>query len=151
MDKALRGKLRDGRFQEVPLTRSRAMGAVHSKGNKSTEVAFRMALVRAGLRGWKLHARHLPGNPDFYFPENSLAVFIDGCFWHGCPRHGHIPATNPEYWRAKIRINRSRDRRKKDHLSRLGVHTLRMWEHALLKPDRAAGRVKTAISLLSGV
>jgi len=151
MDKELRDKLRDGKFQNVPPIRSKAMSAVRSKGNKSTEVTFRMALVRAGLRGWKLHVHHLPGNPDFYFPEYRLAVFIDGCFWHGCPKHGHIPATNPEYWKAKIRINKQRDRRKKDQLTQLGIHTLRMWEHALLKPDRAVGRVKAAIFHLSVV
>jgi len=149
MDKKLRGKLKNGRFQNVPPIRSKAMSAVRSKGNRTTEVTFRMALMRAGLRGWKLHARHLPGNPDFYFPEYRLAVFIDGCFWHGCPKHGHIPATNPEYWKAKIRINRQRDRRKKDHLGRLGVHTLRMWEHALSKPDRAVRRIQATILRLS--
>ena len=151
MDKKLRGKLKDGKFKNVPPLRSKAMSAVRSKGNKSTEVTFRMALMRARLRGWQLHARHLPGNPDFYFPEYRLAIFIDGCFWHGCPKHGHIPATNPEYWRAKIRINKRRDHRKKDQLTELGIHTLRIWEHTLLKPDRAVGKVKAAILRLSKI
>ncbi len=145
VDKRLQAKLEQGRFQNVPPLRSMAMSAVRGKGNKTTEVKFRMALVRAGLQGWKLHARQLPGNPDFYFPDSKLAVFIDGCFWHGCPRHGHVPTTNPEYWKAKIRINRQRDRHKKKELAKLGITTLRMWEHALLKPDNAVRRVKAAL------
>ncbi len=146
MDKRLQAKLEQGKFQNVPLLRSKAMSAVRGKGNKSTEVKFRMALVRAGLRGWKLHERKLPGNPDFYFPDSKLAVFIDGCFWHGCPKHGHVPGTNPEYWKMKIRINRQRDRQKKKELAELGISTLRLWEHALLKPDKVAERVKAALN-----
>lgn len=146
MDKRLRKKLKDGEFQNMSALRSRAMSAVRGKGNRSTEVVFRMALVRAGVRGWTLHARHLPGNPDFYFPEQRVAVFTDGCFWHGCRQHGHVPTTNQEYWKAKIRINRQRDRRKKGQLAELGIRTVRLWEHDLTNPDRAVGRVRVAIS-----
>ena len=146
MDKRLRRKLKDGRFHNVPELRSRAMGSVRSKGNRSTELAFRMALVRARERGWRMHVSDLAGKPDFYFHEHRLAVFIDGCFWHGCPKHGHIPTTNREYWDTKIRINRQRDRRRRGKLATLGIRTVRLWEHDLTNPDRAVQKVKSTLA-----
>lgn len=149
MDKRLRLNLKHGEFQNVSPLRSRMMSAVRGRGNKTTEAALRMALVRAGLRGWKLHTKGLPGNPDFYFPEAKLALLVDGCFWHGCPRHSHIPATNRNYWRAKVRINKQRDRANAIRLTERGITTLRLWEHDLVSPHNAVLRVTRAVCKVS--
>ncbi|MHB8974086.1 MAG: PDDEXK family nuclease [Pirellulaceae bacterium] len=85
------------------------MRAVRGRGNKSTETRLRLALVRAGISGWRLHAKEVHGKPDFFFPAASLAVFVDGCFWHGCPRCGHIPKAHALFWRTKIDRNKHRD------------------------------------------
>lgn len=90
-----------------------------------------MALVRARITGWTLHASELPGRPDFYFPAKRVAVFVDGCFWHGCPRCGHVPKTNDGFWQLKIKRNRQRDAKVRARLRRRGVRVVRFWEHEL--------------------
>jgi len=67
MEARLRKKLPGGRFNKVPATRSRTMRAIRSRGNRTTELTFRLALVRSGLRGWKMHPAGVPGRPDFFF------------------------------------------------------------------------------------
>lgn len=131
MDKELRKLLKGGKFEGVTPERSRAMRAVRGKGNKSTESRLRLALVRAGVRGWTMHPRTVKGKPDFYFPAHRLAVFVDGCFWHGCGDCGHIPKTNTGFWRAKIAKNRDRDSRTTACLREQGIVVLRFWEHEL--------------------
>jgi DNA mismatch endonuclease (patch repair protein) len=131
MERILKSTLQDGAFMGVSPTRSRIMASIRGKSNKSTEVALRLALVRAGIRGWVLHPADLQGRPDFYFVKQRLAVFVDGCFWHGCPRCGHIPKTRTEFWAAKIERNRSRDRKNRRLLASKGVKVLRVWEHEL--------------------
>ena len=100
MEKALRRKLPGGRFENVSPVRSRAMAAVRGKGNITTERRLRLALVRAGIRGWQLHPKGLSGRPDFLFPEAKLAVFADGCFWHGCRKCGHVPSKHSDFFGA---------------------------------------------------
>lgn len=112
-------------------TRSRVMARVRSTRNRSTEWRIRAALIRAGVRGWRLNAKDLPGRPDFSFPAQRIAVFLDGCFWHGCPKCRRVPASNTDYWTAKIRRNRLRDRRISTILRRDGWHVLRIWEHEI--------------------
>ncbi|MGH9966768.1 MAG: very short patch repair endonuclease [Pyrinomonadaceae bacterium] len=133
MEKVLRATLTNGRFSNVSVVRSRAMAAVKGKHNLSTEVQFRMALVRSHLSGWVTHTR-LPGTPDFYFPAMKVAVFVDGCFWHGCKRCGHIPKTNSLFWTTKIERNRFRDQKNTRLLRKQGIHVIRAWEHSLNKP-----------------
>lgn len=129
MERFLKSKLENGWFSDVSTQRSRTMSAIRAKNNKSTEVPLRMALVRAGVKGWVLHPSTVCGKPDFYFPKRRLALFVDGCFWHGCPKCGHIPSTRTEFWQAKIERNQKRDRRNKRRLSCMGVRSLRIWEH----------------------
>jgi DNA mismatch endonuclease (patch repair protein) len=129
MEKKLKEKLPGGTFVGVSAIRSRAMSAVRGKHTKSTEVALRMALVRSGLRGWALHA-DLPGKPDVLFYRARVAVFADGCFWHACPQCGHVPRTRSEFWEAKLRGNRERDRRVTATLRHAGYSVVRLWEHA---------------------
>ena len=89
------------RFDEA--TRSRVMSRIKSRGTKSTEWRFRSLLMTSGTRGWELgHKSGLPGSPDFIFPKTQLAIFLDGCFWHGCKRCRSIPNTNRKFWTIKI-------------------------------------------------
>jgi DNA mismatch endonuclease, patch repair protein len=131
MDKALREKLPNGRFENVHPSNSRRMRAIREKGNRSTERRFRALLVRAGIRGWQLHPKGMIGKPDFVFQGRQVVIFVDGCFWHGCPQCGHVPTVNKPYWSAKIERNQSRDREYDRRLQELGFRVLRIWEHEL--------------------
>ena len=82
----------------------------------------------------------LPGTPDFYFEGKTLAVFVHGCFWHGCARCGRLPKSNRAFWISKITANRRRDIRDRRRLNRLGIRTVTIWEHEL-SSERWIGRV----------
>jgi DNA mismatch endonuclease (patch repair protein) len=131
VERRLREKLPDGKFLNVSAERSRTMASIKGKHAKSTERKLRMALIRAGLRGWKLHPQGVQGNPDVYFPETKIVVFVDGCFWHGCPRCGHVPHTNSAFWQAKFSRNQERDILNTQTLKRNGMRVVRIWEHSL--------------------
>ena len=141
-----------GVFLEVSASRSRMMSAIRSKNTRSTERVVRMALIRAGINGWRLHATELPGQPDIYFPKERVAIFVDGCFWHFCPRCGHVPKTRKIFWKAKIERNKMRDKAVKRSLSQLGITVVRIWEHEL-KPreiHRAIRKIKIGLSTSNG-
>jgi DNA mismatch endonuclease (patch repair protein) len=131
VERHLRQKLPEGKFLNVSPERSRTMASIKGKHTKSTERKLRMALMRAGIRGWTLHPRGLPGNPDVYFAKSGIVVFVDGCFWHGCPKCGHVPHTNSEFWHAKFNRNRERDLMNTRALKKLGMNVIRIWEHSL--------------------
>src|SRR5712692_8906509 len=131
MERALRNRLPGGEFEGVSRVHSRRMAAIRGSGNRTTEARFRAMLVRAAIRGWTVKPTTLPGRPDFYFGQLRIAVFLDGCFWHGCPRCGHVPEVNRPYWSAKIQRNRRRDREQDSRLRAEGVRVLRLWEHEL--------------------
>jgi DNA mismatch endonuclease (patch repair protein) len=107
------------------------MEKVRGKGNKSTEGRLRFALVGAGIHGWKLRPKDITGCPDFYFKKERLVVFVDGCFWHGCSKCGHVPKTNSTFWKTKLERNRMRDRRHTRLLKEQGIVVIRFWEHEL--------------------
>jgi len=118
----------------TPAQRSVLMGKVRGRGNASTERRVEKALKTAGLRGWIKHAEKILGKPDFYFPEFRTALFVDGCFWHACPKCGRrTPRTRRGFWEAKIEENRLRDARTRRALRRLGIHCVRVWEHEAAK------------------
>jgi DNA mismatch endonuclease (patch repair protein) len=123
-----------------PQTRSQVMSKVKSRGNKSTEWRLRAALIRAGIRGWTMNS-NLPGKPDFVFEAARLAVFVDGCFWHGCPKCKKMPTSNAAYWTAKIEKNRERDRQTNSTLRRLGWKVIRIWEHEMINLASAATKI----------
>lgn len=102
------------------------------------EVSLRRALHACGLRFRVRFRPALPGSPDVIFPAAKVAVFVDGCFWHGCPVHGSQPKTNPEFWADKIRRNQQRDREVGQTLERMGWLVLRFWEHDVLPDPTAA-------------
>lgn len=88
--------------------RSEIMSRIRSRGNQRTEMAM-VKLLRANrITGWR---RHYPieGKPDFAFPKQKVAVFVDGCFWHGCPKCFRMPKTNRKFWEDKIYANKRRD------------------------------------------
>lgn len=110
--------------------RSAVMGRIRSRGNHGTELRL-IAMLRAHkLRGWRRGAG-LPGRPDFIWRRERLAVFVDGCFWHGCPRHGRTPGSHREYWVPKLARNAKRDRQVSRLLRKQGWSVLRVWECAL--------------------
>lgn len=118
----------------TPEKRSAVMARVRGTGNASTELRL-IAVFRAeGVTGWRRKAPVF-GKPDFVFPKRKLAVFVDGCFWHGCPEHGTVPATRREFWETKIARNRARDREVNRELKKRGWRVLRLWEHEL-RPSR---------------
>jgi DNA mismatch endonuclease (patch repair protein) len=112
------------------------------------EVRFRAALHRLGLRYFK-HRRPVPGlrcEADVVFPRIRLAVFLDGCYWHGCAEHGALPAANADWWRAKFERVRARDVRNDQALRAAGWTVLRVWEHE--PPREAASRVADLVARL---
>jgi DNA mismatch endonuclease (patch repair protein) len=122
--------------------RSAVMSAIRSRGNAATELRL-IAIFRAhGISGWRrgaslqwkvegLKLKKFRVKPDFVFHAQKLAVFVDGCFWHGCPLHATSPKTNAAFWRNKIAANRTRDRLVTRTLRARGWTVLRIWGHEL--------------------
>jgi DNA mismatch endonuclease (patch repair protein) len=124
--------------------RSRIMAAVRSHGNRATEANLVALLRRHGFGGWRRRQK-LPGKPDFLFRKQKIALFIDGCFWHGCARHLRMPASNRAYWLSKISRNKARDKRVNRELRRRGWTVIRVWEHDLHNEARLAQRLSRAL------
>lgn len=129
MERTLRQLLPSG-FKNVSASRSAIMQKIKSQNNKTTELRLRMALIREGYSGWVLHP-DLPGRPDFFFTHKMIAIFVDGCFWHGCKACGHVPKTRSRFWSGKINKNRERDKHTTRVLQTAGIRVLRIWEHSL--------------------
>lgn len=110
------------------------MSRIRGAGNKDTELRLIQVFRTSGITGWRRGSK-LPGKPDFVFPKLKTAVFVDGCFWHGCPRHFIKPKGNAKFWRDKISTNRARDRKVNRTLRRLGWKVVRVWQHALKRRD----------------
>ncbi len=104
------------------------MATVKGK-DTSIELIVRKTLHQMGFR-FRLDNRRLPGNPDLTFRKWKLAVFINGCFWHGhsCKRGGRMPKTNRDYWEAKIKRNLDRDKRTREELESAGWRMMTIWE-----------------------
>jgi DNA mismatch endonuclease, patch repair protein len=124
--------------------RSQVMAAIRSKGNKDTELKLASIFRAHGIKGWRRH-QPLSGKPDFVFLKQRLAVFVDGCFWHGCPKHGREPGSNQNYWLAKLHRNKSRDKKVNRILRNSGWNVLRLWEHELARNANAAKRIKSSL------
>jgi DNA mismatch endonuclease (patch repair protein) len=119
----------DIRLKAPSVQRSRLMGRVRRTGT-APEIQLRKALHRQGRR-FRLGSYGLPGSPDLVFRSARVAIFVDGCFWHGCELHGTMPKTNAHFWRQKIRRNKQRDRRVNIELKRGGWNVVRVWEHQI--------------------
>jgi DNA mismatch endonuclease (patch repair protein) len=151
--------------------RSDVMSRIRSRGNKDTELALVRVFRAHGITGWRRHLKlrvgelrvesrkpvrpagrlasqpstfnsQLTVRPDFVFPRLKLAVFVDGCFWHACPRHCRRPAGNRAFWRAKLARNQARDRLVTRTLRKAGWRVLRIWEHDLHRATRRRASTK---------
>ena len=116
--------------------RSDVMSRIRGRGNKDTEVALVKLLRRHRITGWR---RYQPvfGKPDFIFWKARLAVFVDGCFWHGCPKHATRPVNNRAFWQRKLSSNKARDQVVNRVLRRAGWRVMRIWEHELAQKNEA--------------
>ena len=133
----------------TPENRTRAMRAVHSY-DTSLERGLARLLRAGGVNGWRRHYR-LTGKPDFVFPKYRVTLFLDGCFWHGCPRCAKEPMTNREYWSLKIARNKRRDRLVARTLRGLGWTVVRIWEHSLSNsPGRILKRIEQRLERAEG-
>ena len=146
--------------------RSALMATIRSSGNKDTELALVWVFRAHGITGWRRQVQirsaergtrnkravRSPANsfrtprsefrvftvrPDFVFPKLRLAVFVDGCFWHACPRHTTKPRNNAAFWRKKFAANKARDRLVTRTLRKAGWRVLRIWEHELARKREA--------------
>ena len=133
---------------DSPAASSPAVRAL-MQGNRSKatrpEMAVRRACHRLGLRYWA-NRRPLPTlrrEADLVFPRARVAVFVDGCFWHGCPQHATQPRSNSKFWRDKVEANRARDRDTDRRLEEAGWCVVRVWEHE--DPETAAERIAALV------
>jgi len=128
----------------TPAQRSWCMSRIRGKDTKP-ELLLRRALWRKGAR-YRVHSR-LPGRPDILFIGKRIAVFVDGCFWHGCPVHGTKPRSNSDFWKNKIEGNIARDVRITNKLKQEGWTVLRCWEHEVcMDLDSVVSRILDVIA-----
>jgi|SRR5882672_1049521 len=112
--------------------------------NTTPEIALRKALWRLGLR-YRVKSA-LPGRPDLVFSNYRAVIFIDGCFWHMCPKHFSMPANNNSFWRSKLKRNVARDREVDVALKEAGWNVIRFWEHDVANQlSRCVTRVKKVL------
>lgn len=121
--------------------RSKIMSAIRSVNTKP-EITLRKALWAKGLRFRRQHGKE---KIDIAFPSQKLAIFIDGCFWHGCPIHSHMPKSNQEYWLPKLKKNIERDKSKNERLKADGWQIMRFWEHELTNVEYIASKIQMAL------
>lgn len=124
--------------------RSEVMSKIRGRGNKDTELALIKLLKTAKISGWRRNLR-IFGKPDFVFKKEKVAVFVDGCFWHACPKHSNIPVNNREKWRQKLSANKARDRLVNRKLKDLGWVVVRIWEHELKSPKRVVNKIQAPL------
>lgn len=121
------------------MSRSEQMSRIRGKNTKP-EMVLRSALWKAGLR-YRLGRAVTGVRPDLVFPKQKVAVFVDGCFWHGCPLHYTRPRTSAPFWEAKLRANLERDARQTSLLESQGWQVVRVWEHEVCWNLQAATRL----------
>ncbi len=121
--------IRDGRapIPESDVT-SEIMSKIRAK-NTRPELLLRKALWKAGVRGYRLHRKNVPGRPDICLTKKKVAIFVNGCFWHSCPFcKPSLPRTHTSFWRSKFQRNKARDAEKIKLLRKAGWKTLVFWE-----------------------
>jgi DNA mismatch endonuclease (patch repair protein) len=128
-----------------PEDRRKTMQAVKGKGTKLEKRLWAM-FAGMGLKGWKKNANTITGKPDVIFINQRIAVFIDGCFWHGCPYcQRKLPKTNREYWERKIKRNVELARLHNEQLQRDGWTVVRVWEHEMVDTATIRARILHAL------
>lgn len=131
--------------------RSEIMSLIRSKGTRPEKELYK--LVRSTLKHGFTVSRNvasLPGQPDILIKRLKLAIFLDGCFYHFCPKHGHLPKSNKAFWKKKFERNVRRDFRKRRALRAAGYRVFRLWEHDLQKKNiiNAHNRLQSVIHKL---
>ncbi len=131
-----------------PADRRKTMQAVKGKGTR-LEKRLWAALAQMGLRGWNKNVKEVVGKPDVVFPDQHVIIFIDGCFWHGCPVcRRKLPVTNREYWERKINRNISLAKTHNRKLRRGGWIVIRIWEHEMADISKVRSRILKALMAL---
>lgn len=153
--------------------RSEVMSRIRSRGNQDTELSLARLLRAHRISGWRRHARiavdssmlrvdsrkrrgkvyqpstlnhQLTVRPDFVFHQSRTVIFVDGCFWHGCPKHATKPKNNALFWQRKLSANKKRDAFVTRALRRAGWRVLRIWECALARrPESCVRRVQRVL------
>ena len=115
--------------------RSDVMSKIKCSGNKSTELKLISVFRDMGITGWRRGSK-MNGKPDFIFPKLKIAVFADGCFWHGHDCRQSNPENNADYWLPKIQRNKERDKEVSEHLQSRGWQVIRIWECELRKKNK---------------
>jgi len=124
--------------------RSEVMSRIRGKENKDTELVMIQILRSSHISGWRRN-QVLLGKPDFIFPKQKVALFVDGCFWHGCPKHSNMPKNNREFWEKKLQGNKDRDKYVSRILRRSKWKVVRIWEHELSNSNRVVKRIIAAL------
>ena len=126
--------------------RSEVMSRIRGRGNKDTELALARLLRRNHITGWRRN-QSVFGKPDFIFRKQRTAIFVDGCFWHGCPKHATKPKNNRAFWHRKLSANKARDRLVTRTLRKAGLRVLRIWEHELARKNEVnlLNRIRLAL------
>lgn len=132
--------------------RSDVMSRIKGKGNKDTELALIRIMKKHHISGWRRNYK-LFGKPDFVFPKQKIALFVDGCFWHLCPIHFNMPQNNKAFWEKKLAGNKERDRIVTGTLRQEHWIVVRIWEHELSSPKHVVKKLVKALQteLLSKV
>ncbi len=121
--------------------RSEVMSKIKSKNTK-LEILFRKYIWSKGLR-YRLHSKKLLGRPDIVFGKKRIVVFLDGCFWHKCPKCYKEPKSNKKYWREKIKYNVEKDRKVTLELKKQNWTVIRFWEHEIKKnPEKCFNKIQ---------
>ncbi len=161
-----RSEMRSDVFSKAK--RSQVMSQIRSRGNKDTELVLAKLFRLHEISGWRRHVqivvrghrqssgthgtplqvRKFSVRPDFIFPRFKVAVFVDGCFWHGCPRHATQPKSNRAFWNHKLAWNKARDRRVNRTLRGQGWRVVRIWECSLRRrPEACLNRIRRVLTV----
>jgi DNA mismatch endonuclease (patch repair protein) len=119
-------------------TRSRIMASIKSKGNRSTEIKMARLLRRNRLSGWRRHYT-IVGKPDFAWTREKVALFVDGCFWHGCPYCYRPSKSHKAFWEGKVKYNKTHDLKVSRELRASGWRVIRIWECKINAPHSLKG------------
>lgn len=124
--------------------RSDVMSKIRGKGNKDTELVMIQIFKEFKITGWRRNQKIL-GKPDFTFWRQRVVIFIDGCFWHGCPTHATKPKNNEEFWEKKLNKNKERDLFVVAQLEKMNWKVIRIWEHELKDHSSVSSKIQKAL------
>ena len=124
--------------------RSSVMSNIHGGGNKDTELVLIEIFKEYEIKGWR-RKQKIFGKPDFTFWKQRVVIFVDGCFWHGCPLHATMPKNNEEFWVSKLNKNKERDIYVFNQLIERYWRVIRVWEHDLKNHAAVASLIKQAL------